>query len=242
MFDRILIDGIVIIYPYELDQNINDIIIKKLASKYIVCNKKYGCVTKINKIHNQYKTYIERNTSNIKVHIKFMVERILPRIGKRLNCKVHMIFNHGIFAQIDQHIKILIPIASIKSGKFIQNTPDGSIFQIEQNKSNNTPASNDSDSNNDSCSSESNDSDDDDSCSSESNDSDDDDSCSSESNDSDEDDSCSSESDDSDEDDSCSSEDKIQRIIKTGDLIKIKITDVKYNKNRYNCIGKLCKS
>ena len=131
MFDRILIDGIVIIYPYELDQNINDIIIKKLASKYIVCNKKYGCVTKINKIHNQYKTYIERNTSNIKVHIKFMVERILPRIDKRLNCKVHMIFNHGIFAQIDQHIKILIPIASIKNGKFIQNSPDGSIFQIE---------------------------------------------------------------------------------------------------------------
>ena len=203
MFDRILIDGIVIIYPYELDQNINDIIIKKLASKYIVCNKKYGCVTKINKIHNQYKTYIERNTSNIKVHIKFMVERILPRIDKRLNCKVHMIFNHGIFAQIDQHIKILIPIASIKNGKFIQNSPDGSIFQIEQN---NMPPSNDSVSN-DSVSN---------------------------------DDSCSSESNDSDEDDSCSSEDKIQRIIKTGDLIKIKITDVKYNKNRYNCIGKLC--
>lgn len=232
MFDRILVDGIVIIYPYELDQNIDDIIIQKLTSKYIVCNKKYGCITGIKKIHNQYKTYIERNTSNIKVHIKFMVERILPSIGKRLNCKVHMIFNHGIFAQIDQHIKILIPIASIKNGKFIQNTPDGSIFQIEQNKSNTM--------------SDSNDSDDENTCSSDSSDENDssDDSCSSYTNESDEDDSCSNESNGSESnDDNCSSksiEDKIQRIIKTGDLIKIKITDVKYNKNRYNCIGKLC--
>jgi DNA-directed RNA polymerase subunit E'/Rpb7 len=200
MTNRILIDGIVVIYPHELNEDMNNLIIEKLNAKYIVCNKQYGCITNISKIHNEYKTYIERNTGNIRVHVKFMADRILPIIGKLLKCTVHMIFNHGIFAQIDQHIKILIPIASIKNGKFIQNTQNGSVFEIKQNKQIKAAESTDSEttaSDSDSTASDS--------------------------------DSTASDSDSTD-----------TRIIKNGDIIKIKITDVKYNKNRYNCIGELC--
>ena len=218
MTNRILIDGIVVIYPHELNEDMNNLIIEKLNAKYIVCNKQYGCITNISKIHNEYKTYIERNTGNIRIHVKFMAGRILPIIGKLLKCTVHMIFNHGIFAQIDQHIKILIPIASIKNGKFIQNTQNGSVFEIKQNKASASAS--------DSTASDSTASD---STASDS------DSTASDS------DSTASDSTASDSDSTASDSDSTDTlIIKNGDIIKIKITDVKYNKNRYNCIGELC--
>ena len=164
MTDKILINGYIVLHPHELEQNIDNKIIEKINKKYIICNREYGCIMKLDKVHHKYKTSIDRNTGNIKIDVKFTVTRILPQYGKELVCNVHMIFNHGIFAQIGDHIKILVPVDSIKNGKFIQT--DG-VFEIHD------------------------------------------------------------------------SNDAQPITIARGDVIKIKINEIKYSKNRYNCIGEL---
>ena len=101
--------------------NISEIIEQKIRNKYIICNKEYGCVNNILKIHNNYVTHVERNSGLIKLYIKFLAKRILPSVGKKLTCVVHMIFNHGIFAQIEQNIKILIPTTELHDSTFISH-------------------------------------------------------------------------------------------------------------------------
>jgi len=118
MNEKLLIDGHIILTPNELNMEIWDMLEQKIKDKYIKCNNEYGCITKLCKIHNTYTTHIERNSGNVKIYTRFLAERILPTIGKQLSCTVHMIFNHGIFAQIGENIKILIPITSIKNGKY----------------------------------------------------------------------------------------------------------------------------
>ena len=48
-----------------------------------------------------------------------------------------MIFNHGIFAQIGENIKILIP-SSILNGKFLakKDNFNGPVFEIKQSNQN----------------------------------------------------------------------------------------------------------
>jgi DNA-directed RNA polymerase subunit E'/Rpb7 len=170
MGDKILIDGYVILNPAELNEEIWSTLEQKIEEKYILCNHEYGYITKLCKIHNSYTSNIERNSGNVKISVRFLAERILPTIGKQLVCTVHMIFNQGIFAQVGENIKILIPTASIKNGKYTVIDGDDdyskhSVFKI--------------------------------------------------------------------------SEPDRTRIIAVDDVIKITINEVKYNKNRYNCIGQL---
>ena len=169
MSDKILIDGYIILTPDELNQEILYLLEHKIKEKYILCNHEYGYITKLCKIHNGYTSYIERNSGNVKISVRFLAERILPTIGKQLVCTVHMIFNHGIFAQIGENIKILIPAISIKNGKYSVDDGDDCskhpVFKI-------------------------------------------------------------------------SGDDGI-KIIESDDTLKITINEVKYNKNRYNCIGQL---
>ena len=163
MHESIVINGMITLHPNELHTNISEIIEQKIRNKYIVCNKEYGCVNNIIKIHKNYTTEVERNSGLIKLYIKFLVQRILPTVGKKLKCIVHMIFNHGIFAQIEQNIKILIPTSELHNATFISHDKEygGSVFATPSGK------------------------------------------------------------------------------IKVNDTIEIIITDVKYSKNRYNCIGNL---
>ena len=170
MYDKIIIAGFVIITPNELNQNLQEILYTKLTKSYTTCSREHGCVRAIDKIDTNFTSEIEADTSNIRINIKFLVERILPEVGKKINCTVHMIFNHGIFAQIGENIKILIPATSINGQYYAQGTdgyPDMPVYEIKSKKTS-----------------------------------------------------------------------KNSTVTKNS-TIAIEITDVKYNKNRYNCIGKL---
>ena len=118
MSDTILIEGTVRFAPNELNHNIRQLLVEKLSAKYITCNINNGYIQKIVKINNKYTTLIDNNSSDIVISIKFMAQRILPTIGMKLDCVVNTIFNHGIFAQIEDKIKILIPVATMRDYSF----------------------------------------------------------------------------------------------------------------------------
>lgn len=165
MANNILINGTIQFTPNEIEEDIYPKILDKINKKYIKCNMEHGYVLKIQKIDKKFSVKINNNTSNIIFYIKFIAQRILPEVDKILTCKVQAIFNHGIFAQIEDKIKIIIPIASLSKFSYIKDGnetfPDTPIFYSEK------------------------------------------------------------------------------RTIHKDMYIKIQIIDVKYAKNRYNCIGKL---
>ena len=166
MSTTLIIEGNVTLTPSELRENIQELLVSKLNKKYLTCNINYGYVYKILAVHNKYTTLIDNNSSNINFDLKFKIERILPIVNMKLNCTVHTIFNHGIFAQVEDKIKILVPSSTI------------SDYFFQKNQSDSIPAS-------------------------------------------------------------CFCKKDKSSIIKKNDTISIIITDVKYSKNRYNCIGKL---
>lgn len=124
MSNNILLEGSVMLAPDELNQDIQQLLVEKLVKKYVTCNINHGYIKRILKIHNNYTTLIDNNSGNIIFNMKFLVERILPEIGMKLDCVVHTIFSHGIFAQVADKIKILIPVATMQEYSFIRDGTD----------------------------------------------------------------------------------------------------------------------
>ena len=124
MSDIVLVDAHIVLAPSELHENLSTILPRKLEQKYIGCNKEYGCVVRLHKIDNNYTTEIDGNSGNILIYTKCLVERILPEVRKIFKCTVHMIFNHGIFAQLGENIKILIPKTTMSGYEFLQSGDD----------------------------------------------------------------------------------------------------------------------
>lgn len=163
MPDTIYVSGNVLLNPSELNENWKSTLVDHIKKKYINCTKQHGYITKIVSISNKITSQINSDTCYIKFNVNFIAEHILPAPGKTLECTVNMLFGHGIFAEISDKIKILIPIASLKDYKF--DNKNHSFIPIDK-KSTKQP-------------------------------------------------------------------------ISKGDKVKIEISEIKYEKNRYNCIGNL---
>jgi DNA-directed RNA polymerase subunit E'/Rpb7 len=270
MTENILVNGTVILNPQELHNNIQEIIHSKIYKKYIGCSKEFGYITSISKIHHTFQIDVDRNTANVKIFIPFLVERLLPKIGTKIKATVHMIFTHGIFAQIGDSIKILVPTDTIKNGKLVVNngittlhiTPNhrNTKFPNDSMSDDSSESGSDSDSGSYDSSetgsgsesetgsrSDSESGSYDSSGSGSESESGSYDSSGSESGSESESESESGSYDSSGSDsgsdemsDTTSNDSELhQSVIQKGDIVTIKITEVKYNKNRYNCIGKL---
>ena len=109
MHDELVIEGCVVLQPAEFNNNWKNTIVDKVKSKYLGCTEKYGYIIDILQISNQIDTKLDSNTTMITCNIIIKVLRIKPEKHKIITCKVQMIFNNGIFAQIDDKIKILVP-------------------------------------------------------------------------------------------------------------------------------------
>lgn len=96
-----------------LDSNIKENILKKL--KIITnneCSKEYGYYINIIKINNILDNYISSNCENIFI-VEFDAEILKPEIGKKYEGKVCMLFGGGIFLNVLNRLKILIPLSTI---------------------------------------------------------------------------------------------------------------------------------
>ena len=126
MHDELVIEGCVVLQPAEFNNNWKNTIVDKVKSKYLGCTEKYGYIIDILQISNEIDTKLDSNTTMITCNIIIKVLRIKPEKHKVISCKVQMIFNNGIFAQIDDKIKILVPNDVLKI--------DNYMFQKTTNK------------------------------------------------------------------------------------------------------------
>ena len=96
-----------------LDSNILENLLKKLKDiTHNECSKEYGYFIKIKRIKNIIDNYISSNCENIFI-LDFEAEILKPEIGNKYEGKVCMLFSGGVFLNVLNRLKILIPISSI---------------------------------------------------------------------------------------------------------------------------------
>jgi DNA-directed RNA polymerase subunit E'/Rpb7 len=107
------------IHSKYLDQNIRIHLLNKLKETFIgKCTLEYGYIIGINKIIKLGENSIAPANSLVIFDLIYEADVLKPEIGQVLSGKVCMIFQHGIFVEIQDKMKVLIPVTSISSYRF----------------------------------------------------------------------------------------------------------------------------
>jgi DNA-directed RNA polymerase subunit E'/Rpb7 len=128
MSDNIIINKKISIESQYLNKNIKDNILKKLKEMLKdECTKENGYFIDIIRINKIKDNYISSNCENI-FDIEFEAEILKPEKDKIFEGDICMIFSGGIFVNIKNKIKVLIPLNSLteysfnsKNNSFIKN-------------------------------------------------------------------------------------------------------------------------
>ena len=104
--------------PKYMTSNIYNIILSKIKEKYInTCSEKNGYVLDIFKINNIIISGINDCSGNLFFKVDCEIQILLPTIGKKIDCNIDMIFQHGIFSGF-KNLKVLIPINTLEDWKY----------------------------------------------------------------------------------------------------------------------------
>jgi DNA-directed RNA polymerase subunit E'/Rpb7 len=121
--------------PKFMDSKINEHILSKLKKQVEnECSKENGYIISINKIIKILEINISSANSDIICIVKFDALTLKPEIGKKVKGKVCMIFDKGIFIDVNNKLKILIPENVITKLDYVYNNSKN-IF-IKSNDSN----------------------------------------------------------------------------------------------------------
>ena len=104
--------------PKFMIQDINNIILTKIKDKYTkTCSEKNGYILEIIKLNKILFSGINDCNYNLFFKVNCQTKMLLPKIGKRINCKIDMIFQHGIFSGF-KNLKVLVPISNLDKWNF----------------------------------------------------------------------------------------------------------------------------
>jgi DNA-directed RNA polymerase subunit E'/Rpb7 len=101
----------------KLKQNIFDKLKKSTMNE---CSKEFGYILNIVRLVKIIDNYVSNASSEIVFEVMFEIETLKPEIGKVFTGDVCMVFVGGIFLNIKNKIKVLIPITTMKEYKFDQ--------------------------------------------------------------------------------------------------------------------------
>jgi len=121
----------VLLEPKYLDSRILLNLKNKLEKLMIgQCTFEDGYVTDIIKILKFDDNTISPATSNVIFNVKFKAKTLKPVEGKDLTGEVCMVFQHGIFVEIDKKMKILIPVSNMNGFNY---NNEKSMFELNTN-------------------------------------------------------------------------------------------------------------
>jgi DNA-directed RNA polymerase subunit E'/Rpb7 len=112
------------IEPKCMDNKIISSILTKLKTQVENdCSKENGYILSINKIIKILEVNISSANSDIICTVKFDANILKPEIGKILQGKVCMVFDKGIFIDVHNKLKVLVPESSISKLGYSFNIP-----------------------------------------------------------------------------------------------------------------------
>ena len=104
--------------PKFMISDIRNIILTKIKNKYTKsCSEKNGYILEIMKLNEILFSGINDCNSNLFFKVDCQTKMLLPKIGKKINCKIDMIFQHGIFSGF-KNLKVLVPISNLDKWNF----------------------------------------------------------------------------------------------------------------------------
>jgi DNA-directed RNA polymerase subunit E'/Rpb7 len=116
------IKGKLSIEPKYLDKDLDIHLLNKLKKTIIgTCSYEYGYIININKIIKIFDNFIAPANSLIVFNIIYEAEVLKPKIGQYLKGTVCMVFQNGIFVNINDKMKVLVPSSFMKSYTFCKN-------------------------------------------------------------------------------------------------------------------------
>jgi len=106
------------IEPKYMTSSIHETILKKIQNKYVnTCSEKNGYVLDITEYNRILFSGINDCNGNLFFKVECKTNMLLPTIGKKIDCNVDMIFQHGIFAGF-KNLKVLVPAGTLSRWKY----------------------------------------------------------------------------------------------------------------------------
>jgi DNA-directed RNA polymerase subunit E'/Rpb7 len=117
---RITIEKKICLEPNMLDENITNHLLDKIKLDYLKkCDQEHGYITKIyDKIHI-LDNIISSSSIGVFFRVRFTVKAHKPQVNSEYDGKVCMVFQNGIFVEVFEKMKVLIP--NNKMGKYKYN-------------------------------------------------------------------------------------------------------------------------
>ena len=100
----------------RIHEYISNVLCKQLVGE---CSSEYGYILKV-KDYNIVDNYITQTNSDIILDIVFDIDNFKPEIGCRYSSKIFAVYDTGIFVDVFNYQKVLIPIHFL-GGNFIYN-------------------------------------------------------------------------------------------------------------------------
>lgn len=123
MLEVIRITDKVCISPEFLNSNINIHILDKIKeTKINDCNKENGYIIKIRKLLKILDNNISKVNCDLIFTVVYEAEVLRPEIGKTFEDKVCMVFSSGLFVNVMDKFKVLIPITCLQNYLFENNS------------------------------------------------------------------------------------------------------------------------
>ena len=114
-----IIERRVCLEPRFLDQNISIHLLNKIKETIEgECTKEYGHIIKINRLVEIYDNMISSANSDIVFTVLFEAETLKPEIGSNLTGDVCMILPSGIFINVQNKLKVLVPRNELSNYKY----------------------------------------------------------------------------------------------------------------------------
>jgi DNA-directed RNA polymerase subunit E'/Rpb7 len=97
-----------------LDSEIKTHVLSKLVNKMVGCwTLDYGYILDVKRVISLGKCYINPATSSTTIEVTYEIDTLKPEKDLVLNGTVCMIFNNGLFVDIYEKMKVLIPSNSM---------------------------------------------------------------------------------------------------------------------------------
>lgn len=107
----LIIQEILCLEPMYLNSNIKNHILEKLKIKFInTCTKRYGYIFKVNRIIEFFDNSISSACHGTNFNITFEIDTLKPEINKIFSGIVCMVISKGIFINIYDKMKVLVPL------------------------------------------------------------------------------------------------------------------------------------
>ena len=116
----LVIERRICLEPEKFDKNLKEHILNKIKENSVnECNKEYGYILNVNKLVEIKDNNISSNCEHV-FTVEIEIENLKPEIGKNFVGIVCMIFTGGIFINIKNKLKVLIPVSNINKYKYNQ--------------------------------------------------------------------------------------------------------------------------